>query len=476
MSINAISPIDGRYHNKTKKLSEFYSEKALIKYRIYTEIKYLIMLSKSNVIRELSIDELQYLQKIIDIKDEDAQIVKDIENKGYKDIPATNHDVKAIEYFIKFKLKNTSLENITEMVHFCLTSEDINNIAYSLMLKEGVNRAVIYELINVYDAICNFAFSHKDTAMLARTHGQPASPTTFGKEMIVFASRIKEEIKTLSGIPLLVKLNGATGNYNAHNAVFHDIDWQKFSEKLVETINNDDDSKPAKYTSKPLLTLKHNKITTQIESHDSMARVFDGYKRINTILIDFCQDIWRYISDGWIKQKPIKGEIGSSAMPHKVNPIDFENAEGNLGVANALLSFLSNKLLISRLQRDLSDSTVLRNIGTAMAHSFIAYQSILKGLSKIEIDKSSMTEALNNAPEVIAEAYQNILRNAGVEKPYELLKELTRGKKINLNDFYKMAEKLEIKNELKEKLLRITPENYTGIAAKIVEGFDPVIY
>jgi len=479
MSINSISPVDGRYESKTKELKKFFSEKALIKYRIFTEINYLIHLAgyKGLNLRNITNEEKKYLSGICNINDDDAEIVKKIETIGYEDIPATNHDVKAIEYYIKIKIKTSSLNDISEMVHFALTSEDINNISHALMIAEGFNKGVFPKLIEIYETLYNFAFDYKDAPMLARTHGQPASPTTFGKEMLVFVSRIKEEINLLKDIPLLVKLNGATGNYNAHHAVYNDIDWQSFSEKLINEIKKQIrfDNNHKYYTREPL-QLKHNRITIQIEPHDGLARVFDSVKRLNTILVDFCQDIWRYISDGWIKQKAVKGEIGSSAMPHKVNPIDFENAEGNLGIANSLFSFFSSKLSISRLQRDLSDSTVLRNAGVAFSHSLIAYKSILKGLSKIKLDEGIILKELQDTPEVIAEAYQNILRMQGIDKPYELLKDITRGKNVKLEDFYSLVDKIDIDKKTKDKLLNIKPENYTGIASKIVEEYNPKIY
>ena len=478
MSINSISPIDGRYSSKTASLADYFSEKALIKYRIFIEANYLIHLAgeKKVGIRKLNKSEVELLKNIHSINDKDAELVKQIETKGYKKIPATNHDVKAIEYFIKDKLENTSLKDIFEMIHFALTSEDINNTSYALMIKDGFNDVLFPEIIKIYDSLYKLAVEHKNTAMLARTHGQPASPTTFGKEMLVFVARLKEELANLSKISILAKLNGATGNYNAHFVTFPGIDWQKFSASFVDRIQKAGKSDKSKYYSFLPLQLDYNPVTTQIEPHDSFARIFDSLKRINIILIDFSQDMWRYISDGWIKQRAIKGEIGSSAMPHKVNPIDFENAEGNFGVANALLTFFSSKLSISRLQRDLSDSTVQRNIGVAFAHTLIAYHSLLKGLSKVEVNKDAIAAVVNNSPEVIAEAIQNILRVEGVEKPYELLKDLTRGKKVTLEDYYDLIKSLKINDSIKERLLKITPSNYIGIADKIVDSFDPEIY
>lgn len=478
MSITSISPIDGRYASKTSALTEIASEKALIQYRILVECCYLMLLSEEGKagIRKFSEEEIKTLSNLHILTDEEAGIVKQIETKGYKDIPGTNHDVKAIEYYIKLKLQDTSLADVLEIVHFALTSEDINNIAYSLIIKDGINHVLIQNQMDIYDQLYQLAVEQKNSPMLARTHGQPASPTTFGKEILIFVNRLKDEIAQLSTIPVLIKLNGATGNYNAHAVTFPDIDWQDFSKKLSAKIDAVNPAPVAAHCSRSPIVFKHNRITPQIEPHDSYARVFDSLKRINTILIDFCQDTWRYISDNWIKQKVVKGEIGSSAMPHKVNPIDFENAEGNLGVANALLIYFGSKLSISRLQRDLSDSTVLRNIGTAYGHSLIAYKSILKGLSKIEVDKAKLLEAVQNTPEVMAEAYQNILRIEGVEKPYELLKSITRGKKVTSDHFYQLANSLDVDDAVKQKLLAVKPENYIGIAPKIVEEFEPGVF
>lgn len=477
MSIQSISPIDGRYGRKTLSLQKYFSEKALISYRIKVEAYYLIALTKTQGtnLRSITDEEEQFLKGLFLISDEEAEIVKAIETKGYKSIPATNHDVKAVEYFIKEKLKKHSTKDLVEMVHFALTSEDINNLAYGLMLFDAVNDFYLPVLNTLYTEIFELSKKTASFSMLARTHGQTATPVTFGKEMLVFVNRIKEELVSLKNCDILVKLNGATGNYNAHYVVFPAIDWEEFTERLIKSFQEDAKTVDKGYLNSCSLKIRRNYVTTQIESHDGMARIFDSLKHINNILTDFSQDIWRYISDGWIKQQAVKGEIGSSAMPHKVNPIDFENAEGNFGIANALFTFFSSKLPISRLQRDLSDSTVQRNIGVAFAHTSIAFQSLMKGLSKIAVDKVKLEQVLKENPEVIAEAYQNILRSSGVEKPYELLKEVTRGKNITLHEFTELVHKLKIDDSVKSRLLSIRPENYTGIAEKIVERFDPFV-
>lgn len=476
MSINTISPIDGRYYEKTKDLREFFSEKALFSYRVYAEIKYFIKLIERLSIREINKQEQEFLENLWKISDNDCEIIKQIETKGYKEIPATNHDVKAVEYFIKLKLEETTLKDLKEFIHFALTSEDINNISYGLIIRNSINYKIFPLLVECYSKIYELAVKYKDTPMLARTHGQPATPTTFGKEMLVFVKRLKDEFLNLYKSSLLLKLNGATGNFNAHYVCYPNIDWIEFSRDFIYSLDGEiTEVNKNEYYSKLPLKVDFNLITTQIEPHDSYCRIFDSFKRINTILIDFCMDIWRYISDSWIKQKIVKGEIGSSAMPHKVNPIDFENAEGNLGVANSLFSFFSNKLMISRLQRDLTDSTVLRSIGSAFSYSFLAYKSIIRGLSKIEVNTEKIKEELINAPEILAEAYQTIFRKIGIEKPYELIKEIVRGKRVTLEDFHNVIKGLDIDRETKENLLSLKPENYTGLASKIVEHFDKFI-
>ncbi|MBU1644031.1 MAG: adenylosuccinate lyase [Nanoarchaeota archaeon] len=458
--LEAISPIDGRYRRSTEPLADIFSEKGLIKYRVKVEGEYLLSLSEHPEIgtRDFSSEEKDLIRRLSDISTEDAGMVKAIEVKGYGDIKATNHDVKAVEYFMKEKLKGTSLEDSLEWIHFALTSEDVNNLAYGLMLSDGVGEVVLPTAQELYKTIEGLARQHRDIPMLARTHGQPASPTTFGKEFRVFASRLKRQLDQLANYEILVKLNGATGNYNAHHAAYPEIDWTAFTIDFVERFNGG-----------RRIRLKPNLVTTQVEPHDTYAELCDNLRRLNTILIDFDQDLWRYISDDWIKQKPVEGEVGSSTMPHKINPIDFENSEGNLGLANALFGYFSSKLPVSRLQRDLSDSTIERNFGVALGHSLIGYKSARKGLSKIAVNEQKVVEELENHPEVISEAIQTVLRREGAEMPYERLKELTRGRKPTRDDFRTFIDGLDVSDEVKEELRQITPTNYTGIARLLVD-------
>ncbi len=464
--LEAISPIDGRYRRYSEALSEIFSERGLIKSRLRVEGEYLLSLSEHQQIgtRAFSAQERELVRGLYDISIADAGIVKAIEVKGYKDIKATNHDVKAIEYFMKEKLKGTSLEDSVEWIHFALTSEDVNNIAYGLMLSEGLGKVMLPAIQKLYDSVEELAQKYRNVPMLARTHGQAASPTTFGKEFKVFSSRIGRQLEQLEHFELLVKLNGATGNYDAHMAAYPEVDWITFTQEFVERFNEQ-----RVITLKP--NLKPNFITTQIEPHDSYVELFDTLRRLNTILIGFTQDMWRYISDDWITQRPVEGEVGSSTMPHKVNPIDFENSEGNLGLANALLSYFSSKLPISRLQRDLSDSTVERNFGVAMAHSLIGYGSLQKGLGKIGVNERRVLEELENHPEVIAEAIQTVLRREGVAMPYEQLSKLTRGRRVTLGDFRQFIGGLDVADAIKKELLMITPTNYIGLACDLVEHF-----
>ncbi len=443
IALQAISPIDGRYKNKVETLSEYFSEFALIRYRVRVEIEYFIALCN------IPLPQLKGVQKSIfsklrniyqNFKIEDAIRIKEIEK-------ITNHDVKAVEYFIKEKFKINKLDKYSEFVHFGLTSQDINNTSVPLSLKEGIENSYLPILLEVKNTIENYSKEWKDIPMLAHTHGQPASPTRLGKELKVFTARLDEQIRLLKTIPYSSKFGGATGNFNAHFVAYPKIDWNKFAKDFQE-----------KY-----FGLKRSYPTTQIEHYDNLAALFDNLKRINIILIDFVRDIWQYISMEYFKQKIKKGEVGSSAMPHKVNPIDFENAEGNLGIANAIYEHLSAKLPISRLQRDLTDSTVLRNVGVPIAHSIIALESIKKGLNKLIVNKEIILEELENNQSVIAEAIQTILRREGYPHPYETLKELTRkNSKVTKESLKEFINSLKVKPEVKRELLKIKPENYIG--------------
>ncbi len=450
--INVLSPLDGRYSDKVALLREFYSEEALMRYRSIVEGEYLIALSEVAGVgmRTLSAAEKALIRKICAISTADAEAIKKFE-------ATTNHDVKAVEYFLKEKLSKTSAKNVIEWVHFALTSEDTNNLAYALMLRDGLNAVVIPALAHIHANIADYAKKYKNLPMLARTHGQSASPTTLGKEFAVFASRLERQIDGLKGMKILAKINGATGNYNAHVAAYPKVDWVAFSKKFINGLND----------TKKGAMLEANLVTTQIESHDNCAEIADNLRRANMILIDFSQDVWRYISDGYLVQKPKAGEVGSSTMPHKVNPIDFENCEGNLGLANALLHFFATKLPVSRLQRDLSDSTVQRNWGSIFGYCMIAYLSLEKGLGKVAVAEANIRQALAAHPEVIAEAIQTVLRREGVAMPYEKLKELTRGRAVTMAEFKTFINNLDVSPKVKKELLAFAPENYIGLAAKL---------
>ncbi|ATA67851.1 adenylosuccinate lyase [Capnocytophaga cynodegmi] len=444
MSLQAISPIDGRYADKTKELIPFFSEEALIKYRILVEVEYFIALC------ELPLPQLKNFPKNIfpklrelyqNFDSTSAAKVKEIEK-------TTNHDVKAVEYFIKNAFDKLNISEYKEFIHFGLTSQDINNTAIPLSIKEAMDRVYYVDLQNIIDNLKSLSSQWKDIPLLARTHGQPASPTRLGKEIEVFVVRIEEQLKQLKNIPFSAKFGGATGNYNAHNVAYPSINWKTFGTKFVENT----------------LGLHHSFPTTQIEHYDNLASLFDSLKRINTILIDFNRDIWTYISMDYFKQKIKAGEVGSSAMPHKVNPIDFENSEGNLGIANAIFEHLSAKLPISRLQRDLTDSTVLRNIGVPFGHTLIGLKSTLKGIGKLLLNEEKIRWDLEQNWAVVAEAIQTILRREGYPNPYEALKGLTRtNEKINQQTIASFIETLEVSETIKKELKAITPENYTGI-------------
>lgn len=442
--LTAISPIDGRYRKTTEKLDAYFSEYALFKYRVLVEIKYFIALCEAGLpqLPILSEDQKNNLKKVYESFDlNDALKIKEFEK-------TTNHDVKAVEYFVKEKINDLQLSQYSEFIHFGLTSQDINNTSIPLSLKDAAHEVLIPEFNHVIQKIKELAKEFKNVSMLARTHGQPASPTMLGKEMMVFMERMENQIKQLQAVPYSAKFGGATGNYNAHYVAYPQTDWVSFGNKFV----NDD------------LGLSRSQFTTQIEHYDNLAAWCDAVKRINTILIDFCRDIWTYISMEYFKQKLKAGEIGSSAMPHKVNPIDFENAEGNLGIANALFEHLSAKLPISRLQRDLTDSTVLRNLGVPVAHTLISLASVLKGLNKLILNEGAFKADLENNWAVCAEAIQTILRREGYPKPYEALKELTRtNTHVTKETLHAFIETLKVNESVKAELKKITPHNYTGV-------------
>ncbi|MBL7559405.1 adenylosuccinate lyase [Olleya sp. YSTF-M6] len=442
--LNAISPIDGRYRNKIEKLQDFFSEEALIKYRVLVEIEYFIALCEVPLPQLESIDKSKF-EALRDIyksfSTENAQAIKDIEK-------VTNHDVKAVEYFIKEQFDALGLSDYKEFIHFGLTSQDINNTAIPLSIKEAMNDAYVPEYLNVVKELKRLAEEWKDIPMLARTHGQPASPTRLGKEIKVFVVRLEEQFNLLNDIPSAAKFGGATGNFNAHKVAYPNIDWKAFGSTFVQE----------------KLGLQHSFPTTQIEHYDHMAALFDCLKRINTIVIDLDRDIWTYVSMDYFKQKIKKGEVGSSAMPHKVNPIDFENSEGNLGIANAIFTHLSAKLPISRLQRDLTDSTVLRNVGVPFGHTLIGFGSTLKGLGKLLLNQAKFEADLENNWAVVAEAIQTILRREAYPNPYEALKGLTRtNEAINKNSISNFIDTLEVSDAIKTELKAISPSNYTGI-------------
>ena len=434
--IDTISPVDGRYHSKTQELSAYFSEGALIRYRIIVEVEYLKFLSTMDIIN-LSASEVDILDQVKASKD--LSRVKEIER-------TTNHDVKAVEYFIKEEVKGKIADDILEFVHFGLTSQDVNNTALPMMLKDGIHKVILPALHKLKTDISDMADKYKAIPLLARTHGQAASPTSLGKEMKVYVDRISKQIKKLEAHRYEAKFGGATGNFNAHKVAFPSKDWRKEIDKFISTLD-----------------LDRQQYTTQIDQYDNIAEVLQILSRIDTILIDFARDIWTYVSRDFFKQKVIAGEVGSSAMPHKVNPIDFENAEGNLGIARALYNYLAQKLPISRLQRDLTDSTVTRNLGVPLAHSLIAYKSLMKGISKLEVNEVAINTELDNAWPVISEGIQTILRREGFEAPYELLKSFSRGKgRLSKEDFKEFIQRLEVSDDIKEELLLLSPHTYVG--------------
>lgn len=444
-ALTAISPVDGRYGSKTTDLRPIFSEYGLIRHRVTVEVRWLQALANEASITEVpafSEHANNVLNKIVsDFSEEDAQRVKNIER-------TTNHDVKAVEYFLKEKIEGVDeLEAVTEFIHFACTSEDINNLSHGLMLTEARTQSVLPLMDEIIDAISRLAQDNAEVPMLSRTHGQTASPTTLGKEMANVAYRLKRQRKQLANVEILGKINGAVGNYNAHLATYPNVDWVDFADRFITSLG-----------------MARNPYTTQIEPHDYIAEYYDAIARFNTVLIDFARDVWGYISLAYFKQKTIAGEVGSSTMPHKVNPIDFENAEGNLGLANAIFQHLAQKLPISRWQRDLTDSTVLRNLGVGVGHSAIAYHSLLKGISKLETNHANIAADLDRAWEVLAEPIQTVMRRYGIEKPYEKLKELTRGKDINQALIQEFVKTLDLPQEAIDSLLQLTPANYIGNA------------
>ena len=442
--LTAISPIDGRYHAKTKKLADYFSEFGLIRYRVQIEVEYFIALSQTEIpiFKSFPSDKLADLRAIyLNFTEEDANWIKNSEK-------TTNHDVKAVEYFLKDKMKSLGLESFLEYIHFGLTSQDINNTAIPLSLKEGIQKIYLPQIYDLVAILNRYKQEWKEIPMLAKTHGQAATPTRLGKEIQVFSERIENQLKQLEQIPYSAKFGGATGNFNAHFVAFPEIDWVLFSNNFVNST----------------LGLSRSQTTTQIEHYDNLAALFDCLKRINTIILDLNRDMWTYISMDYFKQKLKDGEIGSSAMPHKVNPIDFENSEGNIGIANAVFEHLSSKLPVSRLQRDLTDSTVLRNIGVPLGHTVIALESCINGLNKLVINEAKIAEDLENNWAVVAEAIQTILRREGFEKPYEALKELTRkNEKISKESVHDFIDSLQLEEKIKYELKLISPHNYLGI-------------
>ncbi len=446
-SLSAVSPIDGRYGSKTSNLRPIFSEFGLIRHRVLVEVRWLQMLAAHSEIKEvpaLSEPASSLLDSIVDnFSVEDAEQVKTIER-------TTNHDVKAVEYFLKDKIKdNEELMAINEFIHFACTSEDINNLSHALMLNTARSNVILPQLREVIDGIISLAHELAETPMLCRTHGQPATPSTMGKEMANTAYRLERQFKQLKAVPVMGKINGAVGNYNAHLSAYPELDWAEIAQHFVESLG-----------------VEFNPYTIQIEPHDYIAEYFDTLARFNTILIDFNRDVWSYISLGYFKQKTIAGEVGSSTMPHKVNPIDFENSEGNLGIANALLNHLSNKLPISRWQRDLTDSTVLRNLGVGIAHSMIAYSSTMRGMSKLQINNEALASDLDNTWEILAEPIQTVMRRYGIEKPYEKLKELTRGQSITAETLKEFVATLDMPEDAKKELQKLTPASYIGNAVE----------
>ena len=447
-ALTAVSPIDGRYAGKCAELREVFSEYGLVKRRVQVECAWLEALCDAKAIREcraLTAAERKALRALADgFSVADARRVKEIER-------TTNHDVKAVEYFLKEKVKGSSLEARSEFIHFACTSEDINNMSHALMLRDG-KKVLRAEMDALTAKVAALAKETAAVPMLAHTHGQPASPTTVGKELAVVAARLRRQAAEIDRLVMPAKMNGAVGNFNAHLSAYPDVDWERLSRKVIESLG-----------------LRQNRLTTQIESHDGIAELFDAISRWNAVLLDFDRDVWMYISMGYFKQRTVKGEIGSSTMPHKVNPIDFENSEGNLGLANAVLGFMARKLPISRMQRDLTDSTTLRNMGVGFGYTLIAIRSTLKGLGKLELNEARLAEDLDHNWEVLAEPIQTVMRKVGMDHPYERLKELTRGRRVNAEIMKAFVKGLDLPKADKARLLKLTPATYIGLAAKLAK-------
>lgn len=458
---NALSPLDGRYAGRVEELRRLMGEEALTRARVHTELAYFTLLCTLRLphLAPLTVTETALLEAAGKLTDKDLGLIDVLEKRGYKKIPATNHDVKAIEYFLKEKLSATSLKNRLEWIHFGLTSEDINSVSYALLLSDALGGVLLPTLGTIQQQLVKISKKYARAPMLARTHGQPAVPTTFGKEMGVFAYRLRRQLEQLKSQQISCKFSGAVGAYHAQQAAASPVNWPGVSRKLVAQLNKGRKIK-----------LFLSELTTQVDGRDSYAELFDNLRRIHVILLGLCQDLWHYTSDGWLGQKAVAGEVGSSTMPQKINPIDFENAEGNLGLSNALLRFFSEKLPVSRLQRDLSDSTVLRNMATAFGYAQVAYCSLLKGLSKTVFNAAQAKADLLAHPEVVAEALQTILRAEGVAQPYEKLKALTRGRVVTQQDLSKFIDELDIHEKTKKRLRAVTVLTYLGLSARLAGG------
>ncbi|MBR4356097.1 MAG: adenylosuccinate lyase [Elusimicrobiaceae bacterium] len=461
MENTPLCPLDGRYSNKLAELRRYMGEAALAVSRLRAEITWLEVLSGLKIagLKPLSAAEKKILAQLVEITPKDLAILQAIEFNGYQSIAATRHDVKAVEYFLQLKLQKTSLKNRLNWLHFALTSEDINSVSYANMLADGTEKVLLPALKNLQQSLSQLARKESNSVLLARTHGQPAVPTTFGKEMRVFEYRLSQQISQLKKKRISCKFGGAVGNFNAHLVAFPAINWPRAAQQVISQFNK---SRHIKLVLTP--------VSTQVDPRDSYAELFDNLRRINVVLIDLCRDMWQYISAGLVHQPAIKGEVGSSTMPQKINPIDFENAEGNLQLANALFDFFSNKLPISRLQRDLSDSTVLRNMGMAFGYACVAYASLLCGLKKITLNRMAALNEVKAHPEVLAEAFQTILRANGVKNPYEKLRDFTRGRQITVEALHQFVQQLDVPSKIRQQLVALVPEKYTGLAEKLARG------